>query len=90
MPYTTNDDETLPMGYQVSETYKYTIGCTHPETGKVGSWLFSGSNAWTPGTTISPVFSTYAELVVWLWDNGYRAPKGGAWNEMALATGAKP
>lgn len=50
---------------------RLTIQCIHPETRKVGNWLFSGDNHRTKGTSLSPVFRDMVETNEWLVMNGW-------------------
>ena len=56
----------------------YTIACGHPETGKNGSWIFSGDNHRKPGTSLSPFFSSVQYLYEWMRDNGWTMTPGTA------------
>lgn len=48
----------------------YCISCTHPETGKIGSWLFLGDSHKT-GEQISPFFESVMPFLKWANANGW-------------------
>jgi hypothetical protein len=49
----------------------YCVSCTHPETGKTGSWLFIGDSHKT-GEQISPFFPDSLQFFQWARDNQWR------------------
>lgn len=44
---------------------KHTIQCLHPELRVTGCWAFLGDDHRRPGTTVSPVFGSVGDLLVW-------------------------
>lgn len=49
------------------------IGCSFPETGETGSWLFTGGDHREKGTAVSPLFNDVAEACKWAALNRWRS-----------------
>lgn len=47
------------------------IQCKHPETHKLGCWLFTGPSPRIIGTSVSPVHEDLVALFKWAGDNGW-------------------
>ncbi len=56
------------------------IQCDHPETGKTGTWLFTGESHRIPGTSVSPVFpDCYTLFKEFCQPNGWINTHGGSY-----------
>lgn len=54
--------------YQIAH---HTIQCSDPKTGKIGCWLYEGTDYRTPDTRISPVFNDLVGLFAWMDKRGW-------------------
>lgn len=57
-------------------TAKYTVQCTHPDTGETGCWLFAGESHRQPGSALCPVMPDLLALFRWMHQNGWRTLDG--------------